>query len=238
MKRQKMFLITLMILLFTACDNFFIICSLNPFYQEKNITLIPDIEGIWTVAQSRIPADTTQSKSSVWNQLDTTSVWTIRRAFSEEILKDHLKRDSSVFHPLNYYHVQLSGGTTCSALIKFKVVFFKVGQNLYADFLPLENNLHDKSRLIDDSYFKIHTLAKVNRHNNQVSLSWLGSDSVKDMLENKRVRLSYRWVKEAGRLLLTGSSTELTGMLERYGEEKRFIDWETQQAKLKLNRIN
>ncbi len=237
MKYQKMFLITLMILLFTACDNFFMICSLNPFYQEKNITLIPDIEGIWTTAQTNTPADTTQSKGSVWEQLDTTSVWTIRREFSEERLKDHLNRDSSVFHPLNYYHAQLSGGTTCSVLINFKVVFFTVGKNLYADFLPLENNLN-KSRLVNDSYFKIHTLAKVDRHNNQVTLSWLGSDSVKDMLENKRVRLSYRWVREAGRLLLTGPSAELTGMLERYGEEKRFIDWDTQQAKLKLNRIN
>ncbi len=238
MKRRKMFLIMVMILLVTACDDFFMICSLNPFYQEKNITPIPDIEGIWSAAPAKIAADTTKNKNSIWNQLDTTSVWTIRRAYSEEILKDRFDRDSTVFHPLNYYHLQLSGGTTCSTLFKFKVVFFKVGQNHYADFLPVESNLLNKSRLVDDSYFKIHTLAKVDRHNNQVTLSWLGADSVKDMLENKRVRLSYRWVKDAGRLLLTGSSAELNGMLERYGGEKRFIDWEIQQAILKLNRIN
>jgi hypothetical protein len=39
-------------------------------------------------------------------------------------------------------------------------------------------------------------------------------------------------------LLLTASSKDLTAMIERYANEKRFIDWEDQPAMLKLNRIN
>jgi hypothetical protein len=61
---------------------------------------------------------------------------------------------------------------------------------------------------------------------------------MKSMIEEKHVRIKYRWVADAKRLLLTASSKELTDMIERYAEEKRFIDWEDQPAMLKLNRIN
>jgi len=61
---------------------------------------------------------------------------------------------------------------------------------------------------------------------------------VKDMIEKKRVRIKYRYVPDAGRLLLTASSQDLTEMVERYADQKRFIDWEDQPAMLKLNRIN
>jgi hypothetical protein len=61
---------------------------------------------------------------------------------------------------------------------------------------------------------------------------------MKDMIEKKRVRVKYRWVEDAKRLLLTASSTELTNMIERYADQKRFIDWDDQPAMLKLTRIN
>jgi hypothetical protein len=61
---------------------------------------------------------------------------------------------------------------------------------------------------------------------------------MKEMIEEKRVRVHYRWVSQAKRLLLTGSSEQLTGMIERYADQSRFIDWERQPAMLKLNRIN
>ena len=89
-----------------------------------------------------------------------------------------------------------------------------------------------------ENYFTVHTLARVTIQNRQLQLSWLGSDYMKGMIEGKRVRIKYRYVSDAGRLLLTASSEELTAMLERYASEKRFIDWEDQPAMLKLNRIN
>jgi hypothetical protein len=52
------------------------------------------------------------------------------------------------------------------------------------------------------------------------------------------VRVNYRWVKDASRLLLVGSSEQLTGMIERFAGEPRFIDWDKQPAMLKLNPIN
>jgi hypothetical protein len=60
---------------------------------------------------------------------------------------------------------------------------------------------------------------------------------MKGMIEKKRVRVNYKWVESAKRLLLTGTSEQLTGMMERYAGEPRFIDWENQQAMLQLNLI-
>jgi len=125
-----------------------------------------------------------------------------------------------------------------SAVYEFKMVLFKVNKVLYADFMPIANSGLEKSRFASESYFKVHTLARVVISNQQLSISWLGAEYMKEMIEEKRVRVSYRWVSHAGRLLLTGSSEQLTGMIEHYAGEPRFIDWEDQKAMLKLNRIN
>jgi hypothetical protein len=61
---------------------------------------------------------------------------------------------------------------------------------------------------------------------------------MKEMIENKRVRVNYQWVKEANKFLLTASPEELTGMIERYADQPRFIDWESQKARLMLNHLN
>jgi hypothetical protein len=239
MKRRKLFLITGLLLLFTGCGEFFMICSLNPFYQERNITLIPGIEGNWSVSVVKAKSDTTQNDhSTVWKQVDTTSVWSIRQFILEQKIKTKNGTDSTVFSPQNYYHVKLFTNRSDSSLYTFKVVLFKVKNNLYADILPIEIAGLNRSKLAGDTHLVVHTLAKIMLTDGNLSLSWLGSDCMKEMIENKRVRVSYRWVKESKRLLLTGTSNELTGLIERYAGEPRFIDWNNQKAMLKLNQIN
>ena len=94
------------------------------------------------------------------------------------------------------------------------------------------------SVLSSSSLFEVHTLARVIISGQKIQLSWLGADCMKEMIEKKRVRVNYQWVKETGRFILTASSEELTIMLWRYADQARFIDWENQKAKLELNRIN
>jgi len=89
-----------------------------------------------------------------------------------------------------------------------------------------------------ENYFTVHTLARITIQNKQLKVSWLGADYMKSMIEGKRVRIKYRYVSDAGRLLLTASSNDLTEMIERYADQKRFIDWEDQPSMLQLNRIN
>jgi hypothetical protein len=92
--------------------------------------------------------------------------------------------------------------------------------------------------MAEENYFTVHTLARINTNNKQFNISWLGSDYMRDMIEKKRVRIKYRYVHDAKRLLLTASSDELTQMLESYADQTRFIDWQDQPAMLKLTRLN
>jgi hypothetical protein len=214
------------------------ICSLNPFYLVKNIHLLPEIEGKWSANPIHMRPDANKNEStSVWNQLDTTSVWKISRHISKEINRTSKGVDTIGYKVMDYYDVTLESSTPDSIIYRFKMVLFKVNKWLYADFMPVESSGLEKSRFAAESYFKVHTLARIDLTGEQLKISWLGAEYVKDMIEKKRVRVSYRWVSEAKRLLLTGSSEQLTGMIERYADEPRFVDWENQQAMLKLNRI-
>jgi hypothetical protein len=214
------------------------ICSLNPFYLEKNVTLSPEIQGNWTVHPIQSKKDSKDKNSSIWEEADTTSIWRINQFISEEKIKTKRGIDSIVFKPQNHYVVKLTGNNPDSAQYQFRLVLFRINGVLYGDFSPRETLAIKKSRMAKENYFSVHTVARISIQNKQLYVSWLGADYMKSMIENKRVRIKYRYVPDAGRLLLTASSEELTEMIERYAAEKRFIDWEDQPAMLKLNRIN
>ncbi len=236
---KKTIAFTLFILVISGCTDFYMICSLHPFCLDKNVTLIPEIEGNWTAKP--LHAKTTSEHNedyNVWNRADTTSEWKIERFINKSTLKDKKGKDSVVITPMNYYVVKLTGTLPDTTQYEFRMILFRVKKALYADFMPAGNTGLSGSRFASESYFSVHTLARVILGNRQADISWLSAEYMKEMIEKKHVRVSYKWVNSAKRLLLTGSSEQLTGMIERYAGEPRFIDWENQQAMLHLNRIN
>jgi len=236
--KLKSGLIAGVLLLVTGCDNFYLMCSLNPYFIEKNITISPEIEGSWFAKPLKAAKDSSSSSTSrIWNLADTTSTWRIRRYISKMVVKDKKGKDSTTYKPENYYIVKLLQQADSNDY-RFKVVLFKVNKGLYADFIPCAKEELIKSKLSSGSFFEVHTLARVTFVNQQMELSWLGANSMKEMIEKKRVRVNYQWVNETGRFLLCASSGDLTAMIDRYGDLPRFIDWENQQARLKLTRLN
>jgi len=238
MKLQKLLVISGIILFFTGCSDFMMICSLNPFYLEKDVKLAPEIEGNWSISPLRSKKDSADKSSSPWEMTDTTSVWKIKRFISEEIIKTKKGTDSTVFRPQNFYVVKLSGNNADTARYQFRLTVFRINGQLYGDFNPREISDIRNSRMARENYLTVHTLAQIQIKNKQLFVSWLGADYMKSMIEQKRVRIKYRYVPDAGRLLLTATSEELSAMIERYANEKRFIDWEDQPAMLKLTRTN
>jgi hypothetical protein len=235
MKRLKVLIISLFILSFSGCSDFCMICSLNPFYMDKDITLVPAIEGKWKAMPMASKQDAKDKNSSAWSQLDTASFWKIKRVIIKEVTKTKKNKDSVSYKPTNYYMIELVSRQKDTIFYKFHMTLFRVTKALYADLMPVDNAGLGKSLLANESYFPVHTLARVVIKNNQFSFSWLGAEYMKEMIEKKRVRVSYKWVESAKRLMLTGSSDQLTGMIERYADEPRFIDWNNQKAMLKLN---
>ena len=213
MKLRKLLLVFGIILFISGCSDFIMICSLNPFYLEQNITLSPEIEGNWTAHPIQSQKDSTDKNSSLWEEADTTSIWRIKRFISEEKVKTKKGKDSTVFKPQNFYVVKLTGNNPDSAQYQFHLALFRINGVLYGDFSPRETAAIKDSRMAKENYFTVHTLARIQVRNKQLFVSWLGSDYMKSMIENKRVRIKYRYVPDAGRLLLTASSKELTEMI-------------------------
>jgi len=238
MKLRKLLIVSGIFLFISGCSDFAMICSLNPFYLDKNTTIASEIEGNWSVHPIQSKKDSTDKNSSLWQMADTTSIWRIKRFISEEKIKTKHGIDSTVYKPQNFYVVKLTGNNPDSAQYQFHLVLFRIKGILYGDFSPREIPAIKDSRMAKENYFSVHTLARIQVQNKQLFVSWLGADYMKEMIEKKRVRIKYRYVPDAGRLLLTASSADLTEMIERYADQKRFIDWENQSAMLKLNQIN
>ena len=236
--KRNLWLITGLMLLILGCNNFYMICSLNPFYIEKNVILMPAVEGAWFASPAKTSKTSPDSVSSkIWGLADTTSTWKIKRFISTIVVKTKKGQDSTTYKPEDYYSAKLVRPSD-SVIYEFKVVFFKVNNFLYADFIPVSKESLMNSKLASGSFFEMHTLARLTLMRDTAELSWLGADCMKEMIEKKRVRVSYQWVKETGRFLLTATSAELNGMIERYADQPRFIDWNAQQARLNLSRLN
>jgi len=239
MNYRKTLIVFGIILLLSGCSDFFMICSLNPFYLEKNVTVVSGIEGNWLARPIRVKSESEKKDGkNVWELVDTVSVWRINRFISEEKIKTKRGKDSTAFKPQNFYVAKLTGNKPDSARYQFHLTLFQINGSLYGDFSPREVTDIQSSRMVKENYFTVHTLARIQVMHDQLFVSWLGADYVKDMIEKKRVRIKYRYVPDAKRLLLTASSEELTSMLERYASQKRFIDWEAQPAMMQLTRIN
>lgn len=238
MKTRKFLLIVGILLFISGCSDFRMICSLNPFYIKSNITLAPEIEGNWSASEIKSKKDSNGKNSSHWEMADTASVWRIRQFISVEKIKTKKGLDSTVYKPQDHYVVSLTGNNADSAKYQFRLVLFRIKGSLYGDFSPREIPAIKESRMAKENYFSVHTLARIQVQNKQLFVSWLGADYMKEMIEKKRVRIKYRYVPDAGRLLLTASSKELTGLIERYADQTRFIDWEDQPAMLKFNLLN
>jgi hypothetical protein len=238
MKLRKLLVVSGILLFISGCSSFVMICSLNPFFLKKNILLVPGIEGNWSAHPIQSKKDSTANNSSHWEMADTLSTWSISQRIFQETQKTKQGKDSAVFKPQNDYVVKLVGSNPDTAKYQFNMVIFKINNVLFADFCPYEFTAIKGSRMAKENFFTVHTLARITFQGKQLKISWLGADYMKGMIENKRVRIKYRYVPDAGRLLLTASSEDLTEMIARYADQKRFIDWDDQPAMLKLTRLN
>jgi hypothetical protein len=233
---KKTLIIIACFLVITGCSDFFMICSLHPFYLDKNVVLYPEVTGTWSV-KPLIPV-AVKEKSDVWFKADTLYTWKIERYVSRTTQKTSKGKDTTVVNPMNFYEVKLMGIASDSMQYSFKMVLFRVRNVLYADFTPRDKIIRPDSRFGTESYFPVHTLARLKIAGRHMDISWLGAEYMKEMIEKKRVRVHYNWVESAKRLVLTGTSEQLTGMIDRYAGEPRFIDWENQLAMLHLTLIN
>ena len=151
MKLRKLLIVFGILLFISGCSSFCMICSLNPFYLDKDLVLSPEIEGNWSVHPILSPKDSTDKHSTPWEEADTTSIWRINRFISEEKVKTKKGKDSTVFKPQNFYVVKLTGDNPDSAKYRFELNIFRVKGVLYADFSPREIAAIKDSRMAKEN---------------------------------------------------------------------------------------
>lgn len=231
MKIKKILVFLTIFFLVTGCSSFYIVCSLYPFYLEENITNEDEIEGTWkanVISLKDIPDDW------YWGATDTLCQWKIKRSAltTKYITKGGL--DSIRYHPEKHYLVELIGNSPDTALYKFKLVLFRVNNALYGDFSPSGNTVLKNSMMIKSNYFRVHTLARITIKSDEIKVSFLSDDTMKQLIGEKRARIKHRLIGETDRLVLTALPKDLTSMIEQYGHLKRFIDWEGEPTALRL----
>jgi hypothetical protein len=208
-----------------GCDDYIMVCSLNPFYSNQAVVTVDGIEGKW-VATKVNTGNVPNSGTTIWRESDSTLIWNISLNLTSSVLSQ------------NPYKVELIGNRADSLRYEFSMIVFVVDGVLYADFVQVSNKATELNRMAYENAFKVHTLAKLIMDNGKITFSWLDDETVIKMIEEKRVRLSFTWINSANRLLLTGSSKQLMAMLQRYAGSERFVNWNEQAAQLTIVKSN
>lgn len=172
-----------------------IVKSLHPFYNEENVIYDKSLLGSWTDEDS--------------------ARWEIRPfAFP----KGFMKEDSLD----NSYLVILYEEEKEPA--KFNAHLFKVGDNMYLDFVPLRNDRDEG--FFDLHLISAHSLALVsNPSPEKLSIAWFNEEWLGKLFEENRVKISHEVVMSAGgntgkEYILTASTDELQKFILKYANPR------------------
>ena len=129
MRHKTKLIVMLLLLLASGCSEFFMICSLNPFYLDKNTLILPQVEDDWMAVPLRAKAGSEKNEpGDVWKHADTISTWRIERIVLKQTVKTSGGVDSTVMNPQNSYSVKLTGTFHDSVIYEFRMVRFRVKQ--------------------------------------------------------------------------------------------------------------
>lgn len=117
---------------------------------------------------------------------------------------------------------------------------FKINNQLFLDFTPIEDKESDDSK--NDLYklhlIETHTLAKFDALNdNEISIKWLSSKKLEQLLNEQRIKIEHEKVGFAETVLLTASSEELVKFIKKYMDSKDEDKWKT-DVEFNLKKVN
>lgn len=195
MKTKPIILIVLALLL-----NSCIVKSLQPFYTKDSLSFNKNLIGNWT-----------DHKKGSWQ------VESIKAKFeqdkkddvelSEEDLKAYDNYKDGYF--ITYEKREKSAG--------FIAMPFKIENQYYLDFIPLEYEAEDINPLAAQHLLNTHSVAKLDIDSNkQLAITWLDEEEIKNLFNAEKLRLKHEKVGIQDDLLLTASSKELYAFLKKY----------------------
>lgn len=209
--KPRLFVLTLGFLVLNSC----VVKSLFPFYTNSSIYFEKRFMGTWV-----------DSENATWEILP----------FQEVILKENKKDKPSELDDdqlrtynkyKNGYVVYFEKDSTKSS---FLAMPFKINDQLFLDFSPIEDNeMEDlKNDLYKIHLIGAHTLAKVDFiDDNKVDINWFSSEKLEELLEQDKIKIKHEKVGLAETVLLTASSEELEKFIKKYMDSEDEEKWKT-----------
>lgn len=202
-----------------------IVKSLHPFYTKDILFFEQKFVGQWI-----------DNEKSLWNVTP----------FQESFLKESHKNNASELseEDLKLYSTYKDGYLVYYEKDSTKATFlampFKINNQLFLDFTPIENSEMEllKNNLYKMHLINTHTLVKLDiKSNESANIRWLSEDKLKALFEENRIKIKHEKVGFDETVVLTASSEELVKFIEKFMASKDQDKWKT-DIKFDLKRIN
>lgn len=202
-----------------------IVKSLHPFYTKDILFFEQKFVGQWI-----------DDENSLWNVTP----------FQESFLKESQKNNASELseEDLKLYSTYKDGYLVYYEKDSTKATFlampFKINNQLFLDFTPIENSEMEllKNNLYKMHLINTHTLVKLDiKSNESANIRWLSEDKLKALFEENRIKIKHEKVGFDETVVLTASSEELVKFIEKFMASKDQDKWKT-DIKFDLKRIN
>lgn len=212
MKTMKFFsLFIILALLLSSC----VVKSLHAFYTKDILYFEPKFVGNWA-----------DSDKGFWEVLP----------FAEVLLKENHKKSIADLEgdDLKAYNNYKDGYVVYFEKDSTKTTFlampFKINDQVFLDFTPIEDREIDESK--NDLYkmhlINTHSLAKLDMDGkDQASIKWLDQDKLEALLKADKIKIKYEKAGFDETILLTASSEELVKFIEKYINSEDEDKWKT-----------
>lgn len=99
----------------------------------------------------------------------------------------------------------------------FVAMPFKIDNQYFLDFIPFMYDNNSVNELVNQHLMTTHSVAKIDVNSDkEIAFSWLNENKVKELFDNKKLRLKHEGIGLEKDLLLTASSEELYVFLKKY----------------------
>lgn len=205
MKTRLVFL-SFCVLLFSSC----IVKSIQPYYIKSAEKYDANLIGKWT-----------DNKSGSWEIASFKDEWEKEKKDNTKFSKEDLRNYE------NYKEGYVIKNVRKEKEALFIGIPFKVNEHLFVDFTPFEYDTDDLNRLAGQHLLKTHSTAYVEINtDNSMTLKWLNEKVMRQLLDNKKLRIKHEKTGIDEDLILTATSKELHEFLKKFMRSKIEDKWD------------
>lgn len=210
MKILKFFGVVILLLSLQAC----IVKSIQPFYVNEAVSFEKSLLGKFT-----------DNKQGEWEFMSFKEAFEKDNSDSTKYSKDDLEALET--YKQTYVVTQINKEKEAT----FLVVPFKVYNDTFLDFTPIAFDDSESNSLAMQHLLKTHSVAKMNKlENNVIQLQWLDEKPISELFNKGQLKLKHETVGVDETLVLTATSNELYQFLQKFVKsdiEDKWKDSET-----------